>query len=208
MKTFFTPMVTLTVVLALAACGRPEASSVEDAQADASATMDATSIHKIQPLNVSTSCMGSGARTVRDHRGGQTTTYQQYFLQMKGCSAPESSLVIQMLGGQQWVGGLSYVTIKKNGLCLTNIAANTTVGTDLGESRWEPCIAQQSSAPDHYRQQWLLVFNTHNAMRIESHAVERMGFQNPIVQCLDRQDPTRVSRVACTLNNWQIIRAN
>lgn len=208
MKKLITSTATLAAVLILAACGRPEAGSDGAQSADASETMDATYIHKIQPLNVSTSCFGSGARTIRDHRGGVTRTYQQYFLQMKGCSAPESSLVIQMLGGQQWVGGWSYVTIKKNGLCLTNIAANTSVGTDTGESRWEPCIAQQSSAPDHYRQQWLLVFNSHNALRIESHAAERMGFQNPAVQCLDRQDPTKVSRGACSLHNWQVVRAN
>lgn len=206
MKKSVFQLVILAIALTHTACGRQDADSA--GAIDSSATMDATYIHKIQPLNVSSSCFGSGARTIRDHRGGQTRTYEQYFLQMKGCSAPESSLVIQMLGGQQWVGGYSYVTIKKNGLCLTNPVANISGGSDTGESRWEPCIAQQSSAPDHYRQQWLLVFNNYNAMRIESHVQERLGFPNAQVQCLDRQDPTKVSRVACTLNNWQIVRAN
>src|SRR4051812_47891557 len=93
-------LISAALLSLVAACGQPEANSVETA----STPMDVSYIHKIQPLGVSTSCMGSGARTVRDHRGGQTRTYQEYFLQMKGCTAPESSLVIQMLGGQQWVG--------------------------------------------------------------------------------------------------------
>ncbi len=200
-----TTLILLALGLLLTACGRADLNSSTN---DASATKDAAYIHKIQPLGVSTSCVGSYERIIRDHRTNPTTVYSQYLMGVKDdCSAPASSLIIQMLGGQQWVGGLSYVTIKKNGLCLTNPITSAS-GGDKGENFWQTCIPQLSSTPEHYRQQWLLSFNNHNAMRIETHAAVNLGLPNAQVQCLDRQDPTTVKRVACTLNNWQVIRAN
>lgn len=198
-------LISSAVFSLLTACG-----SSHETTAETSANLAATNsvIHYIQPLGVSSSCFGSFERIIRDHRYTPTRVYSEYLLGMKSCSPPASSLVIQMLGGQQWVGGYSYVTIKKNGLCLTNPVANSTTGVDKGETFYKPCIAQNSSAPDHYRQQWVLVFNSHNALQIQTRAAQAMGFQNSQVQCLDRQDPTTVKRVACSLHNWQVVRAN
>jgi len=197
----------LILTAALTSCGISQEESSVDQGASLTSAPQAL-IHKIQPLGVNTSCFGSGERIIRDHRGGTTRTYSQYFLQMKDCSPPASSLVIQMLGGQQWTGGYSYVTIKKNGLCLTNPVSYAPNGTDTGETFWQPCIAQLSSTTERYRQQWLLTFNNNYVLQIQTHTAVRLGLPNAQVQCLDRQTPTVVKRVACSLHNWQVVRAN
>jgi hypothetical protein len=191
--------VALFALAGLAGCG---------AANDASSVKDATLIHQIKPWGVATSCFGSYDRRVTDHRFTPPRVYTQYLLGMKDCSPPASSLVIQMLGGQQWVGGYSYVTIKKNGLCLTNPVEYAPGGTDKGETLWQACAAQNTGSADSLRQQWLLTFNNNNALRIETHAAQSLGLPNAQVQCLDRQTPTDVKRVPCTNNNWQVVRAN
>lgn len=204
MNRFAAPILALLCITA--ACGVDQTNGAQSD--DVSATAAAAIIHKIQPLGVSSACYGSAERVVRDHRTTPPTTYSLFLLAMKGCAPAESSLQILMLGGQQWVGGWSYVTIRKNGLCLTNPIASASPGTDRGESFWQACVAQNGASPERFRQQWLLSFNNNNAMRIETHAAVNLGLPGGQVQCLDRQDPTTVKRVACTLNNWQIIRAN
>jgi hypothetical protein len=205
MKKLFFPAIVSSLV-ALTGCG-----AMIDLDSSASVDTSETSavdwIHKIQPLGVNSSCFGSLAKTIRDHRFTPVRIYQEYYLQMKGdCSPPASSLVVKMLGGQQWVGGWSYVTISKNGLCLTNLTPFSG-GYDAGESRWQACVAQNSSSPDRFRQQWLLNFNHNNALRIESHAAIRLGVPGGQVQCLDRVTPNVVKRGACSLHNFQIVRA-
>lgn len=194
----------ICAILTVNACGRAESTGQESRERAATAAV----IHKIQPLGVKSSCFGSYERIVRDHRVNPPRVYSEYLLGMKDCSPPASSLVVQMLGGQQWVGGYSYVTIKKNGLCLTNPVTYAPNGTDSGETFWRACVAQNSNAAERFRQAWLLTFNNNNAMQIQSHAAVRLGLPNGQVQCLDRQNPTTIKRVACTLNNWQIVRAN
>jgi hypothetical protein len=197
----------LLTLSTLGACG--EAVPSADDAAATSRTLDAPAvIHKIQPLGVATSCFGSNERVIRDHRVQPPRVYSEYVLGMKDCSPPASSLVIQMLGGQPWVGGYSFVTIKKNGLCLTNPVTYAAGGTDVGETFWRACTPQNGASAERFRQQWVLVFNTHNAAQIQSRAAIDLGLPNAQLQCLDRQDPTTVKRVACTLNNWQVVRAN
>jgi hypothetical protein len=200
----------LTLLLAfttLSACGSEERAN-DDEGSSSLAAAPAAIIHKIQPLNVNSQCFGSYERIIRDHRTTPTRTYSEYMLGMKGCSAPESSLVIQMLGGQQWTGGFSFVTIKKNGLCLTNPVSYATSGVDKGETFWRACVAQNSGSPERFRQQWLLTFNRYNAMQIQTQAAVKLGFPNAQAQCIERQDPTTVKRVSCQLNNWQVVTAN
>ena len=127
---------------------------------------------------------------------------------MKDCSPPASSLVVQMLGGQQWVAGWSFVTIKKNGLCLTNPVSYAPNGTDKGETFWQACHAQNGSSPERFRQRWELIFNRYNALQIRTHAAVALGHPGGQVQCLDRMTPTEIKRGACSLHNWQIVRGN
>jgi len=196
-----------TLLLAFAglnACGTDDTGASADAGSKLAASQV---IHRIQPLNVTSTCFGSYEQVIRDHRFTPPRTYSKYVLGMKACSPPASSLVIQMLGGEQWVGGYSFVTIKKNGLCLTNPVENVA-GTDKGEAIWQGCVAQNSNSPERFRQQWLLSFNRYNAMQIQTQAAIRLGFPNAQAQCLDAQSPTEIKRVACTLNNWQVQQMN
>ena len=187
-------------------CGRPD--SVASPDGDLSLTKDTALIHRIQPLGVNTSCLGSFERIIRDHRFTPTRVYSKYMAQMKECSPPASSLVIQMLGGQQWIGGYSFVTIKKNGLCLTNPVSYAPNGTDIGETFWQACVPQNGASSERFRQQWLLSFNNNNAMQIQTRTAVSLGFPNAQPQCLDRQTPTLIKRGPCSLNNWQVTRAN
>lgn len=163
---------------------------------------------RIQPYNVNSSCMGSFERVVRDHRTNPPRVYSEYLLGMKDCSPAASSLVVQLLGGQQWYGGYANVTIKKNGLCLTNPVTYSPNGRDKGETFWQSCVSQASYDPGRLRQQWVLSFNNSNALQIQTHAAEELGLPNAEVQCLDRESPNVIKRLPCSLNNWQISRAN
>lgn len=204
MKYVLSPLFMLSL---LPGCGADSAPSLSsDTTVSALTEFESQVIHKIQPLGVDSACFGSHAQTVRDHRYTPPRVYQKYMLGMKDCAPAASSLQVQMLGGQQWSGGWSFVTIKKNGLCLTSLVQ--AGGVDRGESEWKACVEQYSSSPDRFRQQWELRFNHINALQIKSHAARRLGLSGGQEQCLDRQNPAVVSRGACSLHNWQIVRGN